>query len=254
MLGPFDGSESCSWSAAGWPWSRRSRLGEGPAIPVRITVTVTGGAGRAGRLRWGGTAVPEFCGSNGHTSGLDGVSFLSSTGSLAGRSRVPVPRRGLAGPKYEITYRAVSRGVVMTAHQDLYPFGPGRRSTTRSAMGYTLRRPAAVHHRRAGWLDHGADQPGVDPPRPRFTVPAPPATAWATAPEAAANAPASPTTAGAPSVGAGRGRTGAGGHGGRGRGGGRARSGARCAPGGHFLRPPQRPAASLPGPSEATGG
>jgi hypothetical protein len=101
---------------------------KGEVIPVHVTASVTGrGLATPVAIRWGGDCpFPEYCGSNGSAKGLDGFSFLNSTGVL-GRATPSYfgPARSLLGPKYEITYRVVSRGVVMTAHQDLYPFGPG---------------------------------------------------------------------------------------------------------------------------------
>jgi hypothetical protein len=167
---------------------------KGPTIPVHITVSVTGPDLAAPvTLRWGGNCpFPEFCGSNGNTSGLDGVSFLNSTGVLGRAITGPGPAStAVLGPKYEVTYRAVSRGVVMIAHQDLYPFGPGtsqydpQRPWVHTEPGQRLF-TAMVQ---GGWImaptslvsilrDHG------------FTVPAPPPSSWATAPAAAANAQA----------------------------------------------------------------
>jgi hypothetical protein len=169
---------------------------KGEVISVRVTASVTGPDLAAPVvLRWGGNCpFPEFCGSNGNTSGLDGVSFLTSTGVLGRAITGPGPASlAVLGPKYEITYRAVSRGVVMTAHQDLYPFGPG-------TSQYDPQRPwvyAQPGQRlftamlQGGWImaptslvsilrDHG------------FDVPAPPPSSWATAPAVAAPANANP--------------------------------------------------------------
>jgi hypothetical protein len=160
---------------------------KGPAIPVRITVSVSGpGIPAPIVLHWRGDCpFSEFCGSDGNQ--LDEYSFLSSAGIL-GRSREDsAPSAAQLGPKYEITYRAVSRGVVMAAHQDLYPFGPGtseydpQRPWIYTLPGQRLFTTVVP----GGWIqaptslisilrDHG------------FTVPAPPATSYATAPAAAA--------------------------------------------------------------------
>ena len=100
---------------------------KGEVIPVHVTASVTGpGLGTPVVIRWGGDCpFPEYCGSNGGAKGLDGFSFLNSAGVLGRATTGPGPAQSLLGPKYEITYRVVSSGVVMTAHQDLYPFGPG---------------------------------------------------------------------------------------------------------------------------------
>jgi hypothetical protein len=163
--------------------------------PVHITASVSGpGLATPVIIRWGGDCpFPEYCGLDGTQNGnqLDTYSFLNGTGILGRPITGPGPDAAVLGPKYEITYRAVSRGVVMTAHQDLYPFGPGSSEYDRQRPWiYTLpgqRLFTTVVP--GGWImapsslmsilrDHG------------FSVPAPPATAWATAPEAAANAPA----------------------------------------------------------------
>lgn len=98
---------------------------KGPAIAVRITASVSGpGITAPIVLHWGGDCpFPEFCGSSGNQ--LDAYSFLNSAGILGLPREGSAPPAAQLGPKYEITYRAVSRGVVMSAHQDLYPFGPG---------------------------------------------------------------------------------------------------------------------------------
>jgi hypothetical protein len=99
---------------------------KGEVMQVRVTVSVDGPELAAPVvLRWGGRCpFPEFCGST--EKGLDGFSFLNSAGVLGRAIVAPGPASQAAlGPKYEITYRVVSHGVVMTAHQDLYPFGPG---------------------------------------------------------------------------------------------------------------------------------
>jgi hypothetical protein len=167
---------------------------KGEVISVHVTASVTGPDLAAPVvLRWGGNCpFPEYCGSNGNAKGLDGFSFLNSAGVL-GRA-TPVlfgPAQALLGPKYEITYRVVSRGVVMTAHQDLYPFGPG-------TSQYDPQRPwvyAQPGQRLftgmlpGGWImaptslvsilrDHG------------FDVPAPPPVGFPTAPQAAPQAAA----------------------------------------------------------------
>jgi hypothetical protein len=165
---------------------------KGEVIPVRVTASVTGpGLATPVVLRWAGDCpFPEYCGSSGSTKGLDGFSFLNSTGVLGRAISGPGPARSLLGPKYEITYRAVSRDVVMTAHQDLYPFGPG-------TSQYDPQRPwlYALPGQRlftgmlpGGWIlaptslvsilrDHG------------FDVPAPPPTGFPTTPGAAGKAP-----------------------------------------------------------------
>lgn len=172
-------------------------VAKGPAIPVHVSATVTGpGMAAPVTLRWGGDCpFPEFCGTS--VKQLDGYSFLNSAGVLGRAIQGPGPAAADLGPKYEVTYRAVSRGVVMTAHQDLYPFGPGTsESDPQRAWIYTLpgqRLFTTVVQ--GGWIlaptslmsilrDHG------------FAVPAPPPTAWATAPETAAQAPAAPRPGG----------------------------------------------------------
>jgi hypothetical protein len=160
---------------------------KGEVIAVRITTSVSGpGISAPIVLHWGGNCrFPELCGST--ENQLDAYSFLNSAGILG------FPQDGLdapaapLGPKYEITYRGVSRGVVMTVHQDLYPFGPGTSEFDRQRPWiYTLpgqRLFTTVVP--GGWIqaptslisilrDHG------------FTVPAPPAASSATAPSAAA--------------------------------------------------------------------
>jgi hypothetical protein len=100
---------------------------KGEVIPVHVRVSVTGPELAAPVvLRWAGNCpFPEFCGSSGNGKSLDGFSFLNSAGVLGSAIKGPGPALATLGPKYEVTYRVVSRGVVMTAHQDLYPFGPG---------------------------------------------------------------------------------------------------------------------------------
>jgi hypothetical protein len=159
---------------------------KGEVISVHVTASVTGpGLATPVVIRWGGDCpFPEYCGSNGGATGLDGFSFLNSTGVLGRATTGPGPARTLLGPKYEITYRVVSRGVVMTAHEDLYPFGPG-------TSQYDPQRPwlYALPGQRlftgmlpGGWImaptslvsilrDHG------------FHVPAPPPTGFPTAPQ-----------------------------------------------------------------------
>ena len=165
---------------------------KGELIPVHVTASVTGpGLAAPVVIRWGGDCpFPEYCGSTGTTKGLDGFSFLNSTGVLGRAIAGPGPAQALLGPKYEITYRVVSRGVVMTAHQDLYPFGPG-------TSQYDPQRPwlyAQPGQRLftgmlpGGWIlaptslvsilrDHG------------FDVPAPSPAGFAAAPDVAAHAP-----------------------------------------------------------------
>src|SRR5438132_6827960 len=159
---------------------------KGPVIPIRVTTSVSGpGISAPIVLHWGGDCpFPEFCGSTGNQ--LDAYSFLDSAGILGRSPGGTGPPVAQLGPKYEITYRAVSRGVVMQAHQDLYPFGPGTSEydpqrpwiyTLPGQRLFTMVVPG-------GWIqaptslisilrDHG------------FTVPAPPATSYATAPPAA---------------------------------------------------------------------
>ena len=169
-------------------------------IPVHITVSVSGpGLAAPVLLRWGGNCpFPEYCGSSGNQ--LDGYSFLNSAGILGRGVTGPAPAAAELGPKYQITYRAVSHGVVMTAHQDLYPFGPGtseldpqrpwlytlpgqRLFTTVVPGGWILAPTSLVSILR----DHG------------FTVPAPPPTSWAVAPAAAtATVPSDPRGGPAP--------------------------------------------------------
>src|SRR5438132_4065841 len=98
---------------------------KGPVIPIHVTTSVSGpGISAPIVLHWGGDCpFPEFCGSTGNQ--LDAYSFLDSAGILGRSPGGTGPPVAQLGPKYEITYRAVSRGVVMQAHQDLYPFGPG---------------------------------------------------------------------------------------------------------------------------------
>ena len=166
---------------------------KGEVIRVHVAASVTGPELAAPIvLRWAGTCpFPEFCGSNGNPGSLDGLSFLNSAGVLGRAITGPGPARATLGPKYEITYRVVSRGVVMTAHQDLYPFGPG-------TSQYDPQRPwlyAQPGQRLftgmlpGGWImaptslvsilrDHG------------FDVPAPPPSSWATAPAVAAHSAA----------------------------------------------------------------
>jgi len=167
---------------------------KGEVINVHVTASVTGpGLTAPVVIRWGGQCpFPEYCGSGNDTSkGLDGFSFLNSAGVLGRATPGPGPSRSVLGPRYEIAYRAVSRGVVMTAHQDLYPFGPG-------TSQYDPQRPwlYALPGQRlftgmvpGGWImaptslvsilrDHG------------FDVPAPPPAGFPTAPEAAVQAPA----------------------------------------------------------------
>jgi hypothetical protein len=169
-------------------------------LPIRITTSVSGpGLATPVIIKWGGDCpFPEYCGLDGqNVNKLDGYSFLNGAGILGRAITGPGPDAAALGPRYEITYRAVSRGVVMTAHQDLYPFGPGSSEYDRQRPWiYTLpgqRLFTTVVP--GGWImapsslmsilrDHG------------FSVPAPPATAWATAPEAAANAPAAPRPGG----------------------------------------------------------
>jgi len=57
---------------------------KGEAIQIHVTASVTGpGLAAPVVIRWGGNCpFPEFCGSNGGTKGLDGFSFLNSTGVL----------------------------------------------------------------------------------------------------------------------------------------------------------------------------
>jgi hypothetical protein len=162
---------------------------KGEVIPVRVTVSVTGpGIASPIVLHWGGRCpFPEYCGPAGHLRQLDGYAFLNGTGVVGRPITGPGPGTSRLGPKYEVTYRAVSRGVVMTAHQDLYLFGPGTsQSDPQRPWVYTLpgqRLFTTVVP--GGWImapsslvsilrDHG------------FTVPAPTATSWATAPSAAA--------------------------------------------------------------------
>jgi hypothetical protein len=169
-------------------------------IPVHITVSVSGpGLAAPVTLRWGGNCpFPEYCGSGGNQ--LDGYSFLNSAGILGRAITGPPPAAADLGPKYQVTYRAVSRGVVMTAHQDLYPFGPGtsevdpQRAWIHTLPGQRLFTTVV----QGGWIlaptslmsilrDHG------------FTVPAPPPTSWATAPAAtAATVPSDPRDGPAP--------------------------------------------------------
>jgi hypothetical protein len=166
---------------------------KGEVIPVHVTASVTGpGLAAPVVIRWGGDCpFPEYCGSSGNTKGLDGFSFLNSTGVLGRAITGPGPAAAMLGAKYEITYQVVSGSVVMTAHQDLYPFGPG-------TSQYDPQRPwvyAQPGQRLftgmlpGGWImaptslvsilrDHG------------FDVPAPPPTGFATAPDVAAHAPA----------------------------------------------------------------
>jgi hypothetical protein len=175
-----------------------SAKGEG-TLPVHVTTSVSGpGLATPVIIKWRGNCpFPEYCGLDGSRNQLDGYAFLNGTGILGRPITGPGPDPAVLGPKYEITYRVVSRGVVMTAHQDLYPFGPGSSEYDRQRPWiYTLpgqRLFTTVVQ--GGWImapssltsilrDHG------------FTVPAPPATAWATAPEAAANAPAAPRPGG----------------------------------------------------------
>jgi hypothetical protein len=165
---------------------------KGPPIGIRVTVTVTGpGQAAAVVLHWGGRcSFPEFCGSSGNRNQLDGYAFLNGTGVMGRAIEGPAPPLEQLGPKYVITYRAVSRGVVMTAHQDLYPFGPG--TSEYDPQRPWLYAPPGQHlfsgHVPGGWLlaptslvsilrDHG------------FSVPAPPPTAWAAAPAAATEEP-----------------------------------------------------------------
>ena len=148
------------------------------------------------------------------------------------------------------------RGVVMTAHQDLYPFGPGtseydpqrpwlytlpgqRLFTTVVPGGWILAPTSLVSILR----DHG------------FTVPAPPATSWATAPTAAAHTVA-PSARRSRPLGAGAGRARAGRDGRRGRGPG---TGTRrppwSAPRGHVAEAARTGLLlAFPGHPEATGG
>jgi hypothetical protein len=166
---------------------------KGEVIPVRVTASVTGpGLAAPVVVRWGGDCpFPEYCGSNNSRKGLDGFSFLNSTGVLGRTSAGPGPAQGLLGPKYEITYRVVSQGVVRTGHQDLYPFGPGT-SQYDPQRPWLYARPGQrlfTGMLPGGWImaptslvsilrDHG------------FDVPAPPPAGFPTAPEAAAKAPA----------------------------------------------------------------
>src|SRR6266700_767725 len=82
---------------------------KGEVIAVRITTSVSGpGISAPIVLHWGGDCrFPELCGSTANQ--LDAYSFLNSAGILG------FPQDGLdapaaqLGPKYEITYRRVSR-------------------------------------------------------------------------------------------------------------------------------------------------
>jgi hypothetical protein len=167
---------------------------KGPAIEVHVAASVTGpGLAAPVMLRWGGNCpFPEFCGSSGSTKGLDGYSFLNSAGVFGHAITVPGPASAaVLGPKYEITYRAVSGAVIMAAHQDLYPFGPGT-SKDDPQRAWLYAQPGQrlfTAILQGGWImaptslvsilrDHG------------FDVPAPPPSTYAAAPAAAANAPA----------------------------------------------------------------
>jgi hypothetical protein len=150
----------------------------GDLIHVHVTVSVSGpGQAAPVVLRWHGDCpFPEYCGPTGNNQ-LDAYSFLNGAGILGRPVTGPAPAAAALGPKYEITYRAVNRGVVMTAHQDLYPFGPG-------TSQYDPQRP---------WLYTLPGQrlfttvvPGGWLLAPTSLVPAPPATSWATAPKTAA--------------------------------------------------------------------
>jgi hypothetical protein len=179
-------------------------LAKGEVIPVHVTASVTGPELAAPVvLRWSGNCpFPEFCGSSGNGKSLDGFSFLNSAGVLGRVITGPHPAAATLGPKYEITYRVVSRGVVMTAHQDLYPFGPGtspfdpQRPWLYAEPGQRLFTGMLP----GGWImaptsmvsilrDHGFDVPATPP----TGFPTGPATAEKHAP-APATQPAGPAT------------------------------------------------------------
>jgi hypothetical protein len=165
---------------------------KGDAIPVRIRVTVTGpGVAAPIVLRWEGYCMgSESCDSS--RNELDSYSFLNSAGLMWQGFTGPGPVQATLGPRYEVTYRVVSRGRVETAHQDLYPFGPGT-STYEPHRPWLYAQPGQhlfTGMLPGGWIaaptsllsilrDHG------------FAVPAPPPATAATASNAAAHATAS---------------------------------------------------------------